>query len=641
MMNLELLQILLEKLAAWLQKNGLISSELLVGDDTSSDAEDSKSDVDSVVDAPADGLSAFVDSIVRKVQAVLNTDWKAISYSRISESMRSSMVGQPVKIRGSIARFADVKPCYQIRGGIDTLEFSIEDRHGDQIDVSPIASTELINKLQIHESAHNSLDFFGTVVPAKPHKGSAKSPVFKFFLCDVAVSESVLQMVAASPVELTDTKRLLRTLSRRKESVLEHVKKELVGIVAISGLDESPLLELSLDLAIYQALSDGYDVRRSLSQKIHSLVIGPPAVGKKLITESIRILNPAVTEAHPGKVTVAGLSGAAIRRNGAWTSTPGLIPQAHRGVTVIQDFHHVTNKQDLMGVLSLVMEDGRVIDATAAKKIHLALTSLHLDLNRKSHVSPSSVAESEDAASVLSDLGLTMNVLSRFDFIAEIPRDTERQMEIALAMQSAEAKTTAFVGETNVDGRIRAIKVLMAYLRDTYADITIPEELAKNYVRPRAEELLSANRDKLGELNLLGDFQTRLANSVHKLVFAIARASLRNIAVEADVDEAFRFISCKMRFLQTIEKFEIPATWGNAKQSRTRTRRDFISKRFAGQEFTVSDVLKAVRSELDPGIGERSVRRDLDGIAVSSRFGYFHINVNVKPSEDQSDKVSN
>lgn len=221
----------------------------------------------------------------------------------------------------------------------------------------------------------------------------ADAPDYSFFLASIEQADQPLQIVRANAVETDKADQLVATLVGVDNGIFDYIKKNVIDIIGIKGLDKSPVLDVCLDLAIYQALSDGYDTKRSLSLKIHSLVIGPPAVGKKLITEAIRILNPVVTEAHSGKVTVAGLSGTATKRDGSWTSTPGLIPQAHRGTTIIQDFHHARRKEDLMGVFSLVMEDGRVIDSSAAKKTHLALTSLHLDLNRLSQVSPSSVPE--------------------------------------------------------------------------------------------------------------------------------------------------------------------------------------------------------------------------------------------------------
>ena len=61
------------------------------------------------------------------------------------------------------------------------------------------------------------------------------------------------------------------------------------------------------------------------------------------------------------------------------------------------------------------MEDGIAIDSTAARWEHEALTSIHLDMNRYSQINPAGNYD------VYTDINIPTNIISRFDFIMDIP----------------------------------------------------------------------------------------------------------------------------------------------------------------------------------------------------------------------------
>src|SRR5262249_18277068 len=133
----------------------------------------------------------------------------------------------------------------------------------------------------------------------------------------------------------------------------------------------------------------------------------------------------------------AGVCSTAVQEAGAWVSRPGYLPLAHGGVFAIQDFHSVKNAQreKLLGIFNMVMEDGKVIDATAARQTHPALTSIHLDTNKRTDLFPDSQLRGDTIiAKRLDDIKIPMTILSRFDFVIDIPRDAERQLEVSLAM---------------------------------------------------------------------------------------------------------------------------------------------------------------------------------------------------------------
>jgi hypothetical protein len=66
------------------------------------------------------------------------------------------------------------------------------------------------------------------------------------------------------------------------------------------------------------------------------LILGAPAVGKKLARDEAQALNPIFQEAHPSKVTLAGISSTSYFNNGSWRSAPGYLPRAHQGLCAVQ-----------------------------------------------------------------------------------------------------------------------------------------------------------------------------------------------------------------------------------------------------------------------------------------------------------------
>jgi hypothetical protein len=570
------------------------------------------------------------ESLATAVQAVNQAKWDDTAYSAISQVQRKAALGVPCKIRGSIKTLGRVIPVHFEKTLVDTLTLIFEDSTGNVIRTTPISSDDLLKRISGSFHQHQTLDFLGCAVsrpiysPADKFKGLS----YEILLADITHSDDALQIIQATPDEITAAEKLVKRLSRKNGAILEHIRGRLIDVIGIKGIEKSPLLDRSLCAIILQALSDGYDAKRSLSHKLHSLVVGSPAVGKKLLSEAVRILNPVSTEAHPAKVTVAGLAGRAVNKNGEWRSEPGLIPLAHRGTFLIQDFHSVRSdiKRAVMAVLSMVMEDGRVVDATAAKQSHHALTAIHLDTNKISDVVLGDAGSASSGGARLKDLGVPMNVLSRFDFATEIPRDVARQMEIALEMQTGIQRTTRYPSVKVVGDAERQLKVLVAYLRSKHAEVEIPADIVENNIRFKQQELLDKNRDRLDQIQLLGDYQTRLSNSIQKYVFAISRGNARSVATAVDVDEAFRFIATKLDFLAKIEAFETPASW-DAKPVAVKIadRQRFILTEFAGKNVTVESVLPAVQARFGKKISVTTIRRDLNAVAEKPAFGIFRL----------------
>ena len=514
---------------------------------------------------------------------------------------------------------------------MESTVIKIQDDRGFSIDSFPIINHEIMDKVNRLSRMYTTFDFIGFIMPRRvltPAR-KLKNNVLNFFVVDLLPSETPLQIIKAQRAEIVQAEALVNQHRDEPGGLLNYIKHQLIESIGIRGLDKATQLDHSLDFMILQALSDGFEQERSLSLKLHSLIIGAPAVGKKLLTQAAKELNPVYQDGHPGKLTPAGISGTAVFRKGTWHSQPGLIPLAHQGVFFVQDFHSVDTrkKREIIPVLSMVMEDGVSKDTTAARTSHCALTAIHLDMNKRSDVQL--VEERTGVKHGLQrfdDIGIPMNVLTRFDFIIDIQRDTERQLKTAKDMYSGSRSSSRFRKPDQQSDVMRQLKLLVAYLRSEFAEVVIPSRVSK-YAQEKHEQLIEVNRDQLRKLDVLGDFQTRMVNSIDKLVFAIARGNARAVAEKADVDQAFRFVRTKMDFIASIEPFTVPEEWSRLpKKEEVQRRWAFILGRFAGQEVKVNQVYQDHLTGYEgPKVTEDTVRTDLEKIAVKSRHGYFQV----------------
>lgn len=568
------------------------------------------------------------------------TDWTTVDYEETGSVKRRDNIGRMIKVRGTISNLHDPQPRYLKEKDnedlFDTTQFTLTDQHGESIDSTTIVGQEFHVHLQKLRMSGGPVEVLGTVVPVSviTPRGEISRYSYRILPFTVTASEAAVQIIQTGNLEIKTVESLVEEMKVKPGGITGYIKSQLIEQIGIKGLEDTPELDRCLDFMVLQALSDGYQPERSLSLKLHSLVIGSPGVGKKLLTQTAKILNPIYTEGHASKLTIAGISGTSVYKKQGWHSTPGLIPKAHRGIFIVQDFHSVANKRDIMGVLSMVMEDGRVIDSTSARTTHPALTAIHLDMNRQAQLYEKRKDDKPLPKQIRAvDLGIALNVLTRFDFIAEIPRDVERQMEVALAMQEGVIKSQASVEESSMATRARELTALVAYLRTRFEVIEIPEEISRHIVE-RQRRLLEMNREKLPDLEILGDFQTRLSNGIVKLIFASARSNARNIATLADVETAFHFVRTKLDFLAQIEQFETPRDWDQTPVTeKVRQRREKIVYTFGGREVSVKQVHTEMMQD-GVTIKELTIRRDLEEIGKNVRWGVFQIPGNPKPPID-------
>ena len=356
-------------------------------------------------------------------------------------------------------------------------------------------------------------------------------------------------------------------------------------------------LERGVEFVILQALSQG--MSNGFSNKLHGMIIGPPNVGKSKLTDAAKAINPISSEMGnvSAKQTAAGKIGKVREVKGVTMSTGGILPSSSGGVVSIQDFHLMEGnaRRTFFEISSLLMEKGFVRDDTSANASIEANVSLLVDMNRYHQVNRSNPPEPNTYA----DLDIPINILSRFDFILEIPKDSERQEQVSDDLPISESAPS---NQWQLE-----IKDLIAFLRDNYNMNIIVSKDINEYGKVELHNLFaefkSANFERTIE-----DHRIRIQRSLKKYLVAIACAWARPVITREHVDFALSFIKEKVSFLSN-QSFEMPSTDGRSE--RKEDRKSAVLKHFNDKIFTTGE-MKSLYELIFPMVDLRNVQRDLD-----------------------------
>lgn len=561
-------------------------------------------DAENLIDKARDFLKKYNKEIA-------NANWNETRYTKINEIYRTDSIGKVVKLRVNVAFMRTPEHYLSDKGETLLTDLVLEDVYGKAIRTTNTTDEKLVIELKNACEEYSFIDILGVVVTVPIDEAGVRNE-FKILILDWRPSNSIERLAELEEFDKKRMKEKLKDLKKQKKTVLEYIKDELKNDLKFELGDE--LLNLSIDAIIIQAFSDGWLKHANCPSRVHTLTIGSPGVGKKLLALSAWYVNPVYTEAHPTKVTAAGLSGACKRTKKGWVSDPGLLPEAHKGVFVLQDFHAVktSNRNAALDTFSMVMEDGKVIDSTAAKTIHPSETAIHLDTNKITDLFPE-----KQVKGFTDDVNIPMNVLSRFDYICDIPRDVEKQ--IANSLERFEGGTAILKEEPKkgLDLKKREIGKLVAFLRSTHMEVTFSSKV-RGYMREKFEEIRDANIDQLKDLPLLSDFIQRMQNSIHKFVSAYARMNDRSYATNEDVDASLPFLKEKMKVLMEVlantqQLLKIPQAWeiptGVALSQ-------WISGRYGGQTVTIKQIREDYESKFGVPLAERTAYRRVKEVAV-------------------------
>jgi MCM P-loop domain len=546
------------------------------------------------------------EQILKKFQQSAKTiDWRTTSARQIYTIKNEGLVEEPVKLVGHIHTISDPRPI-EINGKRSTyIELSIRDRANNQITVLPVYDEVLREMLKESFNHHILCTFHGTVLSVITKETSD----YVFYLHGYLPEVTPEDLIEVQYDLQTKRANIFIKQIATQQDKFKYFKNKIVKGLKIKGLNKAKELSHSIDFMIYQAFSSG--MYNNNSMKLHSLIIGPPAVGKKLLTLAAKVLNPVSEEIGvvDSKITMPGLIGnASLGKNNTWKSNPGYFTMASEGVLCIQDFHEIKkNRKEIFGALSKLMEDGEVIDSSSARTTFKANTSIHLDMNRKSQVYKG------EGSTEFADINIPINILSRFDFIIDIPQDNQRQLVVA---QDIITKTKDLD-----DGWKREVKHFVAYIRTNFNNVKINKD-AEVQLKRKLRQIESQVKTIPELKNEFQDFYARLAVSAQKYVKAIARINLRTYAKTSDVDEAFRFIQTKVDFLKNhLIKTNKLTPEPNVITAKDRLR--LLEEEFAGKEFRRKEVL-ALYEKKNIYVNAKTVDRDLMK-ATKVRQGVYRI----------------
>jgi len=450
---------------------------------------------------------------------------------------------------------------------------------------------------------------------AKVVKGKIRNVYINMLkILRVRPGDSPLRQMRASKLEEKLVKdylfsTLLASKTGSRWELFEAIREACIEYVGIIGTDIDDLFNDAIDGSICQAFSGG--TVNSTNGKISTCVIGPSASGKKLLWGIAKLLNIVSEESQSIRVTPAGIT-AVMKKD----LTLGKIPLANGGVFGIQDFDKARNKYEILPIFSDVMEDGVCILSGATKAKLEAKTAIHIDINRFSDL----YLKDGGSINVTDDTGLPTNIISRFDFIIELKKDTLLQSKkvTELLRKPSDANADKGKGKIAVYCRKKGIdldrflKLIVAFVMTEFKDID--RRPVTDYMAEKLSQIERANKSNLDKVQDISMFQMRLANSFIKFVNALTRIQLLKKSNREAVDKALHLLSRKLDFLKCVnENYVIPSYRKMGPEAFQRWLRD----KYGNKTFAPKDVIREYTKANSP-CGEKSVRTLLYWIAKTS-----------------------
>lgn len=556
------------------------------------------------------------DVLTNSYRRLREQDWDKVYTIGIREAMNENFVGKAVKVHATISAISDPQPKALIPGGrrITTVSLQLADLDNYTLNCGEIPYEKFKNKIQRFYDRKSFFIFKGTILSVIDYSSPKPQRYYVFYLDDIEERITAQDLIRLKPDASQRVSELFQRYASTSGGIFTLIKDTLVKGLRIKGLDKARQLDKCIDFMIYQSMSQG--IYKNNSMKLHSLVIGAPGEGKKLLVKIAQILNPVFREASPVKVTLAGLIGNFEWGGRGAKSNPGDLPRASGGIFCIQDFHETAkNRLQIQETFTQVMEDGVAIDSTSARTRHEAVASIHLDQNRQSQVNPSGRFNS------FTDINIRTNLLSRFDFIIDIPPDQDRQFEVALSMLKNIGEMEA-TEEFSLQPRWqRYLQVIVAYIR-TYFRFTEPSRETEKYIKERLEQFIKGD-DRYN--NIPNGMMTRLAVSILKYAMAISAANLRMSVWEEDIDVAFEFIEEKLNFLTTVNPGDVVDSDAQPDAPSPQNRHEFIRGHFNGQVVSPAEVHDFVAVNYSQPVDKKTISRDLKKIGERKAHGKWQI----------------
>lgn len=528
-----------------------------------------------------------------------------------------SYVGKPIKFIGYV-KYMTIGTPETIADGHGNRRFTVyyptvEDIQGTTINSFPFIydyHKEIVEKIM---DGSFKLTFYGTIISIdEPNR---KSYDFLPIKIENELPASDLLRVDAKKKEKLNL--ILEKAKNSEFNLRDYVKNQLIKNIGIKGLDEAKELSTAIDFIILQSFSQGKSRDGRYSNKLHSLVIGPPAVGKKLITQSALALNTHNYEIQPtaAKITSAGLIGNVIRDGNGLRTNPGILSKSSGGVVCIQDYHELTKKKNsnFSDTFSKVMEDGEVVDSTSSRTVLPAITSIHVDMNRLSQVGNSKDND------IHADLRIPLNIISRFDFIIDIPADLKRQINVVFNMMDGKKILENGSELSSIPEWIIELRYLIEKTKEEYNSIELGADISE-YIKTKFMHLIESNNIYIDLMKNFASMLTRIQISIEKMVMAAACSSMCKKVTEEHVDYVFKFLKHKLEFLKNIDPIEIPNDFEQNIDEKSRREKIILNimenKRSAKTEVIHKEINKRMKKEYNI----KTIQRDLKSLSSKKRI---------------------
>jgi DNA repair photolyase len=538
------------------------------------------------------------------LEDISESQWREMYSIRISEATDGQHTWKPVKIVGRIAAPPVAEPISLQDVEISSCSFDITGLDGRKIEVLRMPYSN-IGPLQT-SGHYQSYLFCGTIVSIGTASGKNRRRgwVYRLYVKRILPDVTADDLVAERPSGGSTELQKIVDANSGTNGLLVYIKAKIVQGLGIHGLGTvARELGRALEAVILQAFSQGRD--DGYSHRVHGLIFGPPNSGKSFLTRAAILLNPVGEEISctAAKITAAGLIGSTENRNTVRSSEGGILPRNNGGVVCMQDFHAVDGgkRKVIFTIIGETMEKGVVLDSTSARSGHLTDVALLLDANRLSQVNKTR------QYTAFEDINIPVNILSRFDFIIDIPEDPRRQRETALAITD---QGILEAGQRGQNGWKKEVRMLVAYLRTRYRGAHTPEDV-KEYLRKKVEEVVDELRGRDYNQELVNGIINRLTRSVLKFVKATACANATTVVKKEFVDYAITMLQDKLNFIRSF-----PAEADLSEIVETGRRDRIIAGRFRGETFTVKAVAEYLGKMGQPTVTERTLRRTLADIGA-------------------------
>ena len=537
----------------------------------------------------------------------------------IYEALRNENLAEPIQLYGFIINVSETSivelPNSEgVMHQVDTFHFGFHDVEENFIGSFELPRAQFAKEIFSYCKNQTPILLRGTII-SEVEKGYGQ---YRFYFKEASFEITPLNIIQCNNYSMEDLKRKVELYNDREGGIRKFIKDTLVENIGIKGLEHGTHIDKAIDFMILQSLSRGMSKDGRYSNKLHSLVIGPPAVGKNLLIMIAKILNPVAYELMSSgkKITPAGLIGNVIRRAQEVISNPGYLPRASHGIVLIQDFHEVIKtNQDVWGIFSKVMEDGEVVDSTSARAVHSAITSIHIDMNKKSQLGISTAKGN--------DVDIPSNIISRFDFIMDIPADFERQFEIVLDMAKGEKiLSTSLVKGPTPDWQLM-LRRIIAYLSTVYDTAKIGQTESE-YIVAKLKTIAEANKEYAHMLDDAAGILTRFYNSIEKLAKVIACINLRFDVTVDDIEEAFEFIVYKLDYISKENSLNVPTLTQKELTVKERVQNKILEL-FKEKELSIQEMVPELNKNLPNPTNARSVDRymkDLQKEGLAEKVGY-------------------